>query len=501
VTATLAPAQIMPDLFDGPRAKTNAIRFALLCVALSVPSAVAPVRLLMVGLLAALFWRYRVRTLIPMYLILTLIPESPADRAFLGLWNWPIQNLGLIWYGNVSTAVPGVPIKLAPSLMAAMFLLWRCYTGRVGERCKHEPMLFVPTRAQRSVILTAIVAGLFWTAYGQLRGGDLTYAFYGVTPMIHIACLIGVAMCVCDRELLRLLVNIMVGIAAIRGLLAVYLYVTRFRYVYPPTLFITTHADSMVWAVSMVALLAKYVEQPTVRRRRILAGGWFILGLAIVVNTRRLSFVILAVSLVYLVFSTRRSGRRRLSQAMPLVLPLAIGYLVIGLLAPPSQIFAPIQSVKSVSEAEDSSSLTREAENYNVILSMKEHSILGTGFGFPYRERVLGGDISTLFAGYLYLPHNNLLGLLFFAGPFGAALMLMPAVLAMQRSHRTRRWSDDADARMVAGVAVSAGIGYVLQAWGDFGLTDLRVFGVAGIFLGGCSGLLADASRPTGGDT
>jgi hypothetical protein len=77
----------------------------------------------------------------------------------------------------------------------------------------------------------------------------------------------------------------------------------------------------------------------------------------------------------------------------------------------------------------------------------------------------------------------------------------MPAVLAMQRSHRTRRWSDDADSRMVAGVAVSAGIGYVLQAWGDFGLTDLRVFGVAGIFLGGCSGLLADASRLAGGDT
>src|SRR4029079_5260251 len=59
-----------------------------------------------------------------------------------------------------------------------------------------------------------------------------------------------------------------------------------------------------------------------------------------------------------------------------------------------SFVFAPAAMIHSALSGEYSSDITREIENYNLIVTLKENRFLGPGFGHEYVEAVKADDIS-----------------------------------------------------------------------------------------------------------
>src|SRR5262249_2264927 len=105
-----------------------------------------------------------------------------------------------------------------------------------------------------------------------------------------------------------------------------------------------------------------------------------------------------------------------------------------------SQVFAPVQTIRSVLDSKaDASTFWRDIENLNLIYTLGEHPLLGPGWGHQYEEFLKLPDISANFAAYRYHPHNGVLGLLSFAGLAGFSgmwAMLVVAVFLGVRSYR-----------------------------------------------------------------
>ena len=117
----------------------------------------------------------------------------------------------------------------------------------------------------------------------------------------------------------------------------------------------------------------------------------------------------------------------------------------------------------------DSSTRWRDVENWNLAMSIRQHPILGLGLGHEYTEFVKGDDISSLFADFRGWPHNSVLGLILFAGPFGftAIWSLLGCVVFLSvRSYRMARGPDD---RIVAMSCLATVIVSAVLAFSDTG--------------------------------
>jgi len=138
-----------------------------------------------------------------------------------------------------------------------------------------------------------------------------------------------------------------------------------------------------------------------------------------------------------------------------------------------SSVFKPVGMLRSIADSKsDRSTLDRDVENWNLLLSMRERPILGRGFGFEYTEYWLGDDISKVFPMYKAIPHNSVLALLLFAGLIGFcglwSLLAVGVFLAVRSFHRTTVPIDRAAAMAAVGVVLIV----VLHIYGDMGISS-----------------------------
>jgi O-antigen ligase len=129
------------------------------------------------------------------------------------------------------------------------------------------------------------------------------------------------------------------------------------------------------------------------------------------------------------------------------------------------------------------STLYRDGENYNLIYTLRENPLLGTGFGRPFDEKQPLDDISGGFKEWRYLPHNAVLGLWAFTGLVGFSglwSVLVVGLLLAARSYRYARSSGDriAASAAMAGIAV-----YLIHCWGDIGFTESKSIFLVGAAL------------------
>ena len=196
-----------------------------------------------------------------------------------------------------------------------------------------------------------------------------------------------------------------------------------------------------------------------------------LLGLAIVVNNRRLAWVIAVGGIAYLLFTANQSVRQRVRPLAVVAIPIVVLYVALGLVAPESRIFAPVQSLESVVTGDDRSSQTREHRELQPRLDDAVQFPASLGYGNPYIESVVGDDISVAFPQYRHLPHNSLLGMFMLVGPVGVALLLSPLVFGVACSHWLRRFRPiSGDVQVQTTVIMAVWIGFLVGAWGDLGL-------------------------------
>ena len=237
-----------------------------------------------------------------------------------------------------------------------------------------------------------------------------------------------------------------------------------------------THGDSLLFACATVLVIVRYLEKPSARTFMWTAFLVPLLGTGMLINNRRLVWVEIAAALLLWVVISRRSRiKRMLTRLGLLCLPLIVAYVVVGWnTSSESKIFAPVKTFRSVGDGEtDSSTLYRDLENYNLLMSMRFRPLLGAGFGQPFVEFVKLPNIS-FFEEYLFLPHNSILGLWVFSGAIGFLGIMLPMIVTVFLAARSYRAARTPEERMVAFMVIATVAIYLVHCWGDIGFSERR---------------------------
>jgi hypothetical protein len=432
-----------------------------------LPVAVAPV--LAAAVIYGL-WRAPVRASALVMLFLILALENPGDAG--GRWQSPLAPLGGLLLANLNLSLPVRALRFTGldvlmGLLIVVILTRRAVRAGVdrGEARPARPM------AWAAVLWFGTVLALW--AYGLARGGDFRNSLWQCHQLLWVP----LAYFVFQSALRSTrdygaLARVVVAAACVKACLALWvrLTVSASADVLPTA---TSHGDSILFACAFALVVALVVEE-ALPGRAVAAGLVLaLLAAGMVANNRRLAWVEVAAALLAVYANaTATRLKRTVRRTALLAMPLLVLYGVVGWTSS-SRVFAPARIMRSLTAARtDWSTAMRDIENFNLLWTLRDHPLVGTGFGHEYVEKVKAVDISNIFPQYRYVPHNSVLGLLAFGGAAGLTgifLTLAVGVFLAARAHRFARTPADRAAALVVIVAV---IVYLVQAYGDMGLVS-----------------------------
>jgi O-Antigen ligase len=417
--------------------------------------------------------------LLPVVVFLALAVNNPVVSPHENRYAFVLDPLGKLLYKNL-------PLKLSPLHLVFGILLVRTIATiklsdvHIGGADRRPPRPF----AQATVLSAAMI--LAWTVYGIGTGGDVKNMLWQVRPLLMLPVIALVSSVAMARE--RCLRATKLAIIAASLIKVVDGSSYYFLVVRPHGLkaeYVSTHSDSVLWAVCIAVLLADWFEaRSAAARNRLLIVG-IPVSFGMLINNRRTVWVIVAAGAFFIVLQAHRPVKSQIARILSITWPALLLYIFAGVASPPSIVFKPVQMIKSVIVQKDASSSTRDIENYNLLQTIRARPLIGYGFGHPYLEVVRAYDVTgSGFTNYRYLPHNSFLGLWAFGGLICAAgyLLLLPvslyyAVWARKRSRKPGR-------RAAGDWAACAIIAYLIQGWSDIGLEDWTTIILCGVALG-----------------
>jgi hypothetical protein len=158
-------------------------------------------------------------------------------------------------------------------------------------------------------------------------------------------------------------------------------------------------------------------------------------------------------------------------RAVLYLVPVFIGYVLYGA-DKKGPLYTPARLVLSVLSQEDTSSDSRNIENDNLVATLQEHPITGSGFGWEYKEVVCIYDISVYFPLYRYIAHNSVLWLVSIGGAVGFFFLwrtyATAAFFAARGYLLALRDNDRAGALAGVGIVVVC----ICADWGDQGIVS-----------------------------
>ena len=399
-----------------------------------------------------------------------------VDAVGDGPWESPLAPFGSLLAFNLNQSLPIAALAL-PGMAVILLVLLAVVIHRKligshidgGRHAAASPLL-----ASLAVALGTIV---FLVLLGVARGGSFQMARMQLQAFLLLLLLTYVAsMGLRNLRDYRTIGRIVVFAAALRAgyvLWAEHVLTAGTDVVLEVA---ATHGDSLLFASAFVLLIVRFFETPSPRTFMWMAvlTPWLAWGM--VVNARRLVWVEVAVAIALFAVVSRRSRVKRLLTRLGILcLPFLVAYVVIGWnTTSESAIFAPVKTFKSVGDGEsDSSTLYRDLENYNLLLTLRFRPLLGSGFGQPFVEFVKLPNIS-FFKEYPYLPHNSILGLWAFAGALGFLGISMPLIVGVFLASRSYNMARTPEERIAAFMVIAVIAIYLTHCWGDIGFSERR---------------------------
>jgi hypothetical protein len=235
--------------------------------------------------------------------------------------------------------------------------------------------------------------------------------------------------------------------------------------------FMTSHADTMLFVTVLFCWVAAWMHEHSWKRMfgTLALTSWILLG--IYVNNRRIAWVSLVAS--FILFYTLVNGnlRRRVNIVLAAVAPFIAVYLLIAR-THTTGFFAPGAQLIGIANTSDGSSQWRVLEMQNLIFTLRQQRIFGSGFGHEWIEVIKLPEISSAFPQYRQAAHNSILWILGLSGGFGFTLIWMPLVVGIFLAARSYRFARTPFERTAAATCITITLCFVNQAWGDLGLVE-----------------------------
>ena len=452
--------------FDAPGVWSNSFRFDTAFVVVWGP------------LLVWAMSRLKLARALRIYLVLSLFIE-PFSEAMLrqqgdGYWDTVLWPAAVAYYGTIKewSGMPGASLPVF--FFVTLGLLYRAVWG------KKRADQWAPPKFAKNLMLAFLVTIFALSAWGIVHGGAVDGTFRQIVHLMQLP-LITLLFLYALRvpEDLAAVGTIFVVTALCRSLLVFYVY---FIVCMPQGItdrpglpeWCTNHSDSVLFVVAILIVVTHAFEQRTKRTIMRAAAVSAVILFAIVLNNRRLAFVSLSIAPAVIYLALKPSTRkRRVTTALLVSIPLVIGYVLIGSeISSPSPLLKPAKLVMSVLDQKDSSSLSRDIENENLIYTMRQSPLLPTGFGFNYQNSPNNPpvDLSDVFVNYRLIAHNGVLWMWSWGGVIGFTLLWMIFPVAGTLALRSYRGAYTPLERSAALSALGAIAICVVQVWGDQGL-------------------------------
>jgi hypothetical protein len=430
-----------------------------------IPLAVAP--LAVAGVLCGI-WRAPARVTALVILFLSLALENPVDAG--GRWKSPLYPLGALLLANLNLSIPVKALRFSGlDLLLGLLVVVILARQAVRPRERRERRAASPMAWAAALWLVTVLA--LW-AYGLARGGDFRNSLW----QCHQLLVVPIAYFVYQSTMrgprdYRALGAVVVAAACIKACMALWVRLTVSSADALPTA--TAHGDSVLFACAFALVTALLLEQALPRLGAVAILVLALLAAGMVANNRRLAWVEVGAALlvVYVTASATRV-KRAVRRAAMLAIPLLALYAAAGWTSP-SRLFAPVRTLRSLVAARtDWSTAMRDIENFNLLWTLRDNPLLGTGFGHVYVEKVKAVDISDIFPQYRYVPHNSVLGLLAFGGIAGLSAIFLALAVGVYLAGRAHRCAGTPAERAAALAAIAAVVVYLVQSYGDMGLVS-----------------------------
>jgi hypothetical protein len=387
-----------------------------------------------------------------------------------GSWDYPLWRVGSLLLENMDTrfGLPGVKLSLLDVFLVLILVLAPVLRASSGERSVAGETLRTP-RVLFLVQLGALAGVLCAEAWGLARGGDFRSSLWQIRTLLYIPLLsMGLQLALRRPADHALLGYALLAAAATKASLAVWAHLTVFAPTGSAPDFITSHDDSVLFVAALALLLALWLERrtPTTALLAVALGGLVLFAMK--VNHRRMAWVELAAALALVYVTAPRTPRRRsLTRTFLALAPIALLYVAVGW-GSSASVFTPVQTIRSVLDPSvDASNESRQRENYNLVFTLRQNPLVGSGFGHEYIELVPADDLSRFFELWRFVPHNSMLGIWAFSGLVGFSLIWMQLVAALYFAFRRLRVSTGARERVAAVVSATTVISFALQSYGD----------------------------------
>jgi len=406
----------------------------------------------------------------------SLFFDIPAARAYNEHTAWTAQ-LGRFLFHGIHEAY-GIPLSFtlfevsSYALAGLIVIRWGTQRSR----------LWLILALSAFLIPVACALG---TLTGILRGNILSLAFSQLhfVPMITVWLIIGYYLGM-QPSLLQKAARMLFWICIWRSVYALYV----FLFVYGGSMgereFLIDHASSSFLAMALgYAGFQAFTLRAHHGRFLAYAASFILILWPYVLNDRRTSFVGLMAALLLIPFILPRGFRSRLRSTFRWAMVagvLLLSYKVVYSKAPPNlgersgSGFVGIENLDY-----------RQIENYNLMIGVIERPLLGLGFGTRFPQAVPLPDISFSFELFDAIPHNTLLYLWTFAGPFGIAGLMTASCFMILVVSRVGQLARTKRELLLAFLGL-----IVLTQWGmyvsfDMGLLESRSSMLMGVFAGG----------------
>lgn len=415
--------------------------------------------------------RLPIRTVLMSLMFLVLVAESPQEMPADGLWQSPLYWLGALVLDNLNHTLSLPGLGFAAVDVVALVLAARILHARMDEWGPHGQDAHPVPRAMMGALLIFSATLLALEAWGAVRGGAMGVSLWQIRQMVYVP-IFGffLAELLQRRRDFELIGRLVVWSALVKAFNGFFFY---YFIVVPGGLapeYITTHTDAMHFVAAGVIVAARWLEAPTVGNLWACAAVVPLMALGTFLNDRRLAYVgILGCAAILFLLGPPSRSRRFLVKAGLLALPLFALYCSAGWNSRLAM-FRPVQSIRTMMETEDdTSSQSRDIENYNLAQTLKSSPLLGVGLGHPYLEIVRGPPIESQFALYRYIPHNSVLWLLSAGGLIGFTALWSVFVVGAYLSARAFRHASEPLDRAAGLTCLCTILLYAIQAYGDMG--------------------------------